>query len=103
MENGKYTVELHFAEIEMGDPYSWRGLGRRLFDVYIQGDRVLRDFNVQAEAGGSKRALVKTFEASVNNTVMDVHFFWAGKGTCCIPYQGTYGPQVSAIRVSQGT
>ncbi|CAI0415128.1 unnamed protein product [Linum tenue] len=34
---------------------------------------------------------------------MDVHFFWAGKGTCCIPYQGTYGPQVSAIRVSQGT
>ncbi|CAI0416646.1 unnamed protein product [Linum tenue] len=103
MENGKYTVELHFAEIEMGDPYSWRGLGRRLFDVYIQGDRVLRDFNVQAEAGGSKRALVKTFEASVNNTVMDVHFFWAGKGTCCIPYQGTYGPQVSAIRVSQAS
>ncbi|CAI0415126.1 unnamed protein product [Linum tenue] len=103
MENGKYTVELHFAEIEMGDPYSWRGLGRRMFDVYIQGDRVLRDFNVQAEAGGSKRALVKTFEASVNNTVMDVHFFWAGKGTCCIPYQGTYGPQVSAIRVSQAS
>lgn len=36
LENGKYNVELHFAEITMDDSQSWKGLGRRLFDIYIQ-------------------------------------------------------------------
>ncbi|PPR92782.1 hypothetical protein GOBAR_AA27895 [Gossypium barbadense] len=101
LKNGKYSVELHFAEIEMEDSSYWKGLGRRLFDVYIQGEKVLEDFNIQKEAGGSKKALVKTFEANVTNTIMEIHFFWAGKGTCCIPYQSTYGPLVSAIHASQ--
>ncbi|XP_031279525.1 probable LRR receptor-like serine/threonine-protein kinase At1g56130 [Pistacia vera] len=101
LKNGKYSVDLHFAEIVMEDLQSWKGLGRRLFDVYIQGERVLQDFNIQKEAGGSKRALIKTFETNVTNTIMEIHFFWAGKGTCCIPLQGTYGPLVSAIHVSQ--
>ncbi|TYJ25218.1 hypothetical protein E1A91_A07G033700v1 [Gossypium mustelinum] len=101
LKNGKYSVELHFAEIEMEDSSSWKGLGRRLFDAYIQGEKVLEDFNIQKEAGGSKKALVKTFEANVTNTIMEIHFFWAGKGTCCIPYQSTYGPLVSAIHASQ--
>ncbi|KAB1204631.1 hypothetical protein CJ030_MR8G012703 [Morella rubra] len=102
LKNGKYTVELHFAEITMDDGQSWKGLGKRLFDIYIQGERVLQDFNIQKEAGGSKRALIKTFEANVTNTIMEIHFFWAGKGTCCIPLQGTYGPLVSAVHAYQG-
>nr|GMC92485.1 probable LRR receptor-like serine/threonine-protein kinase At1g56140 [Ipomoea batatas] len=65
------------------------------------GERVLRDFNVKQEAGGSKRALVKKFKANVTNNVLDIHFFWAGKGTCCIPVQSTFGPIVSAIHVTQ--
>ncbi|XP_020089700.1 probable LRR receptor-like serine/threonine-protein kinase At1g56140 isoform X1 [Ananas comosus] len=98
--NGKYTVNLHFAEIVISDnSSSWKGLGKRLFDIYIQGNRVLQDFNIIDEAKGSKRAMNKTFEANVTNSVMDIHFFWAGKGTCCIPYEGTYGPLVSAIHV----
>ncbi|KAL5853215.1 hypothetical protein ACOSQ3_008333 [Xanthoceras sorbifolium] len=103
LKNGKYSVDLHFAEIEMEDSQSWKGLGRRLFDVYIQGERVLQDFNILKEAGASKKALVKTFEANVTNTIIEIHFFWAGKGTCCIPFQGTYGPLVSAIHVSQAS
>ncbi|CAK7353718.1 unnamed protein product [Dovyalis caffra] len=101
LKNGRYSVELHFAEIGMDDSQSWKGLGRRLFDIYIQGEVVLKDFNIKQEAGGSKKALIKKFDANVTNTIMDIHFFWAGKGTCCIPYQGTYGPLVSAIHVSQ--
>lgn len=85
----------------MDDSHSWKGLGRRLFDVYIQGEKVLEDFNIQKEAGGSKRAIVKTFEANVTNRMMEIHFLWAGKGTCCIPFQSTYGPLVSAIHVTQ--
>ena len=34
--NGKYVVELHFAEIAIDDTRTWKALGRRLFDVYIQ-------------------------------------------------------------------
>ncbi|KAK6140695.1 hypothetical protein DH2020_025566 [Rehmannia glutinosa] len=83
LENGVYQIELHFAEIQMDDSNSWKGLGRRLFDVYIQ------------------TALIKKFEANVTNTVMDIHLLWAGKGTCCIPLQSTYGPLISAIHVSQ--
>ncbi|XP_050217826.1 probable LRR receptor-like serine/threonine-protein kinase At1g56140 [Mercurialis annua] len=103
LKNGRYRIELHFAEIAMDDDdsRSWKGLGRRLFDVYIQGKKVAEDLNIQKEAGGSKRALIKSFEANVTNTIMDIHFFWAGKGTCCIPQQSTYGPLVSAIHVSQ--
>lgn len=103
LQNGKYNVELHFAEIQMDDDTlaSWKGLGRRVFDVYIQGERVLGDFDVKKEAGGSKRALVKQFVTNVTNTIMDIHFMWAGKGTCCIPYQSTFGPLVSAVHVSQ--
>ncbi|PIN09862.1 Leucine-rich repeat (LRR) protein associated with apoptosis in muscle tissue [Handroanthus impetiginosus] len=101
LENGVYQIELHFAEIQMDDSTSWKGLGRRLFDVYIQGKKVLEDFNILSEAGGSKKALIKTFNANVTNSVMDIHLLWAGKGTCCIPFQSTYGPLVSAIHVSQ--
>uniref|UniRef100_A0A7N0U979 non-specific serine/threonine protein kinase n=1 Tax=Kalanchoe fedtschenkoi TaxID=63787 RepID=A0A7N0U979_KALFE len=101
LKNGKYLVDLHFAEITMSDTaLSWKGLGKRSFDVYIQGEQVLRDFNIRTQAGGSNRALVESFEANVTNTVMEIHFLWAGKGTCCIPLQSTFGPLVSAIHAS---
>ncbi|KAL6502084.1 hypothetical protein OROGR_027217 [Orobanche gracilis] len=103
LENGLYKVELHFAEIQMDDSSStsWKALGRRLFDVFIQGEKVLEDFNILNEAGGSKTALVKEFTTNVTNTVVDIHLFWAGKGTCCIPLQSTFGPLISAINVSR--
>ncbi|KAJ0026371.1 hypothetical protein Pint_06973 [Pistacia integerrima] len=31
---------------------------------------------------------------------MEIHLFWAGKGTCCTPDRGTYGPSISAISVT---
>ncbi|KAJ8534971.1 hypothetical protein K7X08_016699 [Anisodus acutangulus] len=50
LSNGRYDVQLHFAEIQMDDSHSWKGLGRRVFDVYVQGAKVLEDFNIQKEA-----------------------------------------------------
>ncbi|KVH90261.1 Malectin [Cynara cardunculus var. scolymus] len=99
LRNARYNVELHFSEIQMDDSESWKGLGRRLFD----GERVLQDFNVKEEARGSKRALVRSFETNVTNTIIDVHLVWAGKGTCCIPVQSTFGPLISAIHVSRAS
>ena len=36
LANGNYTVRLHFAEIIFTNDHSYRSLGRRVFDVYIQ-------------------------------------------------------------------
>ena len=36
LENGNYTVKLQFAEISIESSRRWQGLGRRVFDIYIQ-------------------------------------------------------------------
>ncbi|GMI65533.1 hypothetical protein like AT1G56130 [Hibiscus trionum] len=102
LENGLYTVKLFFAETGFEDriSQSWRSLGRRVFDVYIQGNRTLRDFDISKEAGGVQRAITPTFTANVTDNHLEIHLFWAGKGTCCIPEQGYYGPSISAISVT---
>ncbi|KAG5545334.1 hypothetical protein RHGRI_017709 [Rhododendron griersonianum] len=40
LQNGNYTVTLQFTEIQIADSTSWRSLGRRVFDVYIQAWRL---------------------------------------------------------------
>ncbi|XP_031744751.1 probable LRR receptor-like serine/threonine-protein kinase At1g56140 isoform X2 [Cucumis sativus] len=97
LENGNYTVNLHFAEIAFPNSNTWQSLGRRLFDIYIQGNRVLQNFDIRKEAGGSFLALTRNFTAEVTENFLEIHLFWAGKGTCCIPRQGDFGPAVSAI------
>ncbi|XWS19960.1 hypothetical protein CRYUN_Cryun31cG0060500 [Craigia yunnanensis] len=101
LENGLYTVNLFFAETAFPDrsTQSWKSLGRRVFDVYIQGTRRLRDFDISKEAGGAERAITKNFTANVTENHLEIHLFWAGKGTCCTPEQGYYGPSISAINV----
>ncbi|XP_057827805.2 probable LRR receptor-like serine/threonine-protein kinase At1g56140 isoform X1 [Cryptomeria japonica] len=97
LHNGLYTVELHFAEIQYPDtPDSKRA---RIFDVYIQGDRKLKDFNIKEAAGDKNVAVVMNYTINVTENFLEIHFFWAGKGACC-ELQDMHGPLVSAIRVS---
>eukprot|EP01018_Ginkgo_biloba_P030398 Gb_19701 [translate_table: standard] len=100
LENGAYNVSLQFAEIQIEGNQGWSRLGRRIFDVYVQGRQVLQDFNILMEAGGPSTAIEKSFKANVTENFLEIHFFWSGKGTCCIPARGTYGPLVSAISVT---
>ncbi|KAH9287899.1 hypothetical protein KI387_032016, partial [Taxus chinensis] len=100
LQNGPYTVNLQFAEIDIQSTESWKSLGRRIFDVSIQGNKILTNFNIQKEAGGSNIAVEKSFRTNVTENFLEIHFFWTGKGTCCITAQGTYGPLVSAISVT---
>ncbi|XXG90327.1 hypothetical protein AAC387_Pa12g2115 [Persea americana] len=97
--NGNYTVKLHFAEIMFTDDITYKSLGKRIFDVYIQGKLVLKDLNIEDEAGGTHIAVVKNFTAVVTTHSLEIRFYWAGKGTQCIPNKGTYGPLISAISV----
>ncbi|XP_058071790.1 probable LRR receptor-like serine/threonine-protein kinase At1g56140 isoform X2 [Magnolia sinica] len=101
LENGQYNISLQFAEIAIEDSATWKSVGRRVFDIYAQGKLVLKDFDIKKAADGdSKRAVRETFQAIVTENFLEIHLFWAGKGTCCIPVQGTYGPSVSAISVT---
>ncbi|PIN09939.1 Serine/threonine protein kinase [Handroanthus impetiginosus] len=98
LENGNYTVRLQFAETEIQGTRTWRSLGRRIFDIYIQGNLKVKDFDIQKEAGGaSLRAVTRNFTVQVSENYMEIHLFWAGKGTSCVPTLGTYGPSISAI------
>ncbi|KAF3450169.1 hypothetical protein FNV43_RR06249 [Rhamnella rubrinervis] len=102
LENGNYNITLQFAEIRFEDRSSqtWKSLGRRVFDIYIQGNLVLKDFDISKDAGGVNTQIVKPFQATVLENYLDIHLFWAGKGTCCIPVQGYYGPLVATVHAA---
>ncbi|XP_047334946.1 probable LRR receptor-like serine/threonine-protein kinase At1g07650 isoform X2 [Impatiens glandulifera] len=97
--NGNYSVKLHFAELQYTNDKTFTSLGKRVFDVYIQGKLVLKDFNIVREAGGAVKPTVKTFSTLVTNNTLKIHFYWAGKGSTGIPARGVYGPLISAISV----
>ncbi|XP_014523058.2 probable leucine-rich repeat receptor-like serine/threonine-protein kinase At3g14840 isoform X2 [Vigna radiata var. radiata] len=100
LANGVYTVKLHFAEIMFTDDNTYSDLGRRVFDVYIQGKRVLKDFNIANEAQGVGKEVIKEFPAHVSDNDLEIRFYWAGKGTTYIPYKSVNGPLISAISVT---
>lgn len=68
----------------------------------FQGNLIWKDFDIRKEAGSSFSALSKDFKVHVSENYLEIHLFWAGKGTCCIPDQGTYGPSISAISATPG-
>ncbi|QCE10156.1 probable LRR receptor-like serine/threonine-protein kinase At1g53430 isoform X1 [Vigna unguiculata] len=100
MLNGNYKVKLHFAEITFSDDNAFTSLGRRVFDVSIQGFKYLKDFNIVEEAGGVGKGITKEFNVNVTHNTLEIHFSWAGKGTNAIPERGIYGPLISAITVT---
>ncbi|XP_014523064.1 probable leucine-rich repeat receptor-like serine/threonine-protein kinase At3g14840 isoform X2 [Vigna radiata var. radiata] len=101
LENGEYTVSLHFAEIMFTDDNTYSSLGRRIFDVYIQGKLELKDFNIANEAGGVGKNITKIISTTVSNNSLEIRFYWAGKGTTAIPYRSVYGPLISAISATR--
>ncbi|PPR88262.1 hypothetical protein GOBAR_AA32430 [Gossypium barbadense] len=96
---GNYTVSLLFAEIIFKSDRSFYSLGKRIFDVYIQDELVLKDFNIEEEAGGTGEPIVKNFTVILTTHTLKIHFYWAGRGTTGIPARGMYGPIISAISV----
>ncbi|XP_028763718.1 probable LRR receptor-like serine/threonine-protein kinase At1g53420 isoform X2 [Neltuma alba] len=101
LENGNYTVNLHFAEIMFTADKSFRRLGRRVFDVYIQGKLVQKDFNI-ADAAGAGKAITRNHTVVVNKNDLEIRLYWAGKGTASVPDRAVYGPLISAISVDAG-
>ncbi|XP_038691943.1 probable leucine-rich repeat receptor-like serine/threonine-protein kinase At3g14840 [Tripterygium wilfordii] len=97
LHNGLYNVTLHFAENVYTKSEDHSILGKRTFDVYIQGDRKLRDYRPKKSLNYTKSRKAN-FSVSVDDNLLEIHLFWAGKGSI---YNPPYlnGPLISAISV----
>jgi len=81
VESGSYTLNLHFADIYFTSP------GQRVFDVAVEGETVLSDFDIVGEAGPFA-ALVKTFQVDVLDDSLDIQFIHVVEN-----------PKISAIEI----
>ncbi|KAF2305355.1 hypothetical protein GH714_004200 [Hevea brasiliensis] len=95
----RYEADEGYGEIVIRDNRSFQSLGRRIFDVYIQDERVLPDFEIKKEVQGVDKELIKQFKAVVKDGTLEIRFRWVGKGTTTAPQKGIYGPLISAIDV----
>ncbi len=78
-----YTVRLHFAETY------WSQAGKRVFNVSINGQQVLNNFDILAAAGGPNKAVVKEFPVSAD-----------GNGKITMPFTSVIDQsQVNGIEV----
>ncbi|HUJ11340.1 MAG TPA: TIM-barrel domain-containing protein [Verrucomicrobiae bacterium] len=84
--NGTYEITLYNAETK------WTAAGQRLFNVFIQGQEVLSNYDIFAAAGGSNKAVVVTFTNIVAGGQLQIDF--AGVTT---PYDSN--ARISGIRV----
>jgi hypothetical protein len=82
LANGNYTVTLKFAEIY------WNASGRRVFDVSMQGQTVISNMDIFANAGVNAAYDVPV-TVNVTNGVLNIHFTSIVDNAC-----------VSAIEVS---
>ncbi|CAH8348444.1 unnamed protein product [Eruca vesicaria subsp. sativa] len=98
LENGGYTVTLQFAEVVNIGLHSWKGLGIRRFDIYVQGILVEKDFDIRRTSGDTTlRAVYREYKTNVSENYLEIHLFWAGKGSITVPFIGNYGPLISAV------
>ncbi|KAL8205436.1 hypothetical protein R6Q57_008987 [Mikania cordata] len=98
---GSYKVRLHFAEISYTDNMTFSSLGRRYFDISIQGVLQEKNFNIAEHANGVDNGTFIDFNnVTINGTTLEIHLYWAGKGTTAIPDRGVYGPLLSAIAIT---
>ncbi|KAI3927584.1 hypothetical protein MKX01_026517, partial [Papaver californicum] len=84
LRSGNYKVKLHFAEIVFSIDQRAGGIGTRIFDVSIQGKRFLKDFDIEEEAKGVGKSIVKEYDVDVTSSTLEIHLYWAGKGTTFI-------------------
>ncbi|KAK1307674.1 putative LRR receptor-like serine/threonine-protein kinase [Acorus calamus] len=94
------TLDSDLFQNARQSPSSLRYYGLGLQKGNYTGNLVEKDFDIRKEAGRSFRTVKRDFIASVPNTVLEIHFFWAGKGTYSVPSQAVYGPLISVIRAT---
>ncbi|MEX0289618.1 MAG: malectin, partial [Flavobacteriaceae bacterium] len=93
LTNGDYDVKLHFAEIYWGATGGGPlGSAQRVFDVSIEGNLVLDDYDIIADVN-TETPVIKTFSVTVTDGTLNLNF----DGTNAAG--GTDQAKVSAIEV----
>jgi hypothetical protein len=72
VSNGNYAVTLHFMESYFGSMTSG-GVGSRVFDVSIEGAKVLDDFDIFNDVGADMPS-IKQFNVAVNDGLLNIYF-----------------------------
>ena len=76
-DDGLYLVRLHFAEIYWGAPgggANQGGVGKRVFDVELEGQLVLNRYDIFRDVGAAA-ASIKEFTIEVTGGALDMNFF----------------------------
>jgi hypothetical protein len=73
IRNGEYDVVLHFAETWWGN-LAPGGVGSRRFNVDMEGQRKLTEYDIFQKAGGALRAVKETFRVEVKDGVLNLLF-----------------------------
>uniref|UniRef100_A0A0E0EJ17 non-specific serine/threonine protein kinase n=1 Tax=Oryza meridionalis TaxID=40149 RepID=A0A0E0EJ17_9ORYZ len=95
------AVDSELFQTARMSPSSLRYYGLGLENGNYTGELKEKDFNIRKMAGGkSFTAVYKSYTTTVSKNFLEIHLFWAGKGTCCIPIQGYYGPLISALSIT---
>lgn len=79
LKPGNYELRLHFAEVFHHEDDTHSGAeGARTFHVVLNGKRVLSDFDVYADAGGSDIADIRVFKDIAPNREGQLHLRFIG-------------------------
>jgi outer membrane protein assembly factor BamB len=89
-EPASYSVRLHFCDPDNSEP------GKRVFDVYVQNEKVLAAFDPASAAGGVLRPVTKEFtiEQVAAGVPLEVKFVPQGQAT-----EATSAPLLNGIEV----
>jgi len=75
VDNGVYDVKLYFTEIFFGAPGgNAGGEDQRVFDVTIEDQLVLDDYDINAEVGAATAVIKTITDVNVADQVMDIDF-----------------------------
>jgi hypothetical protein len=85
--NGTYNVVLKFAE------FYWTSVGKRIFNVAINGTPVLSNFDIIAAVGAPYTAIDKTFQTATSTGTVTIQFT---SGSVDLP-------KISAIQISSAS
>ncbi|MDT7828843.1 malectin domain-containing carbohydrate-binding protein [Pricia sp. S334] len=93
LNDGEYTVRLHFAELWFGATDGGEGgAGRRVFDVRMENELMEDNLDVFAEVG-AEAALIKTYNVRVTDGELNLYF------SSLTSDGGTRHPTVNAIEI----
>jgi hypothetical protein len=90
---GRWRVRLHFAEMYFNRP------GIRVFDVSIEGRKVLESYDA-CTAAGFATADVRSFDTDVTDGLLEVLFTQPQKNLGYVPYQ-LDAPSIAALEVER--